>query len=41
MPKYRSRTSTAGRNMAGARALWRAGMGIDPGFDGVGSFQTQ
>ncbi len=24
MPKYRSRTSTAGRNMAGARALWRA-----------------
>ena len=28
MPEYRSRTSTAGRNMAGARALWRAtGMG--------------
>ncbi len=24
MPKYRSKTSTAGRNMAGARALWRA-----------------
>ncbi|MCO7470169.1 dihydroxy-acid dehydratase [Stenotrophomonas maltophilia] len=24
MPEYRSRTSTAGRNMAGARALWRA-----------------
>ena len=24
MPVYRSRTSTAGRNMAGARALWRA-----------------
>ena len=24
MPKYRSRTTTAGRNMAGARALWRA-----------------
>ncbi len=24
MPQYRSRTSTAGRNMAGARALWRA-----------------
>jgi dihydroxy-acid dehydratase len=24
MPTYRSRTSTAGRNMAGARALWRA-----------------
>jgi dihydroxy-acid dehydratase len=28
MPTYRSRTSTHGRNMAGARALWRAtGMG--------------
>src|SRR5512140_1016576 len=24
MPTYRSRTSTFGRNMAGARALWRA-----------------
>ena len=24
MPGYRSRTSTSGRNMAGARALWRA-----------------
>ena len=24
MPQYRSRTTTAGRNMAGARALWRA-----------------
>ncbi len=24
MPQYRSRTSTHGRNMAGARALWRA-----------------
>lgn len=24
MPHYRSRTSTHGRNMAGARALWRA-----------------
>ncbi|MCJ8311508.1 MAG: dihydroxy-acid dehydratase [Saccharospirillaceae bacterium] len=24
MPKYRSKTSTEGRNMAGARALWRA-----------------
>ncbi|WP_237057221.1 dihydroxy-acid dehydratase [Microbulbifer sediminum] len=24
MPDYRSRTTTAGRNMAGARALWRA-----------------
>ncbi|BBP46507.1 dihydroxy-acid dehydratase [Thiosulfatimonas sediminis] len=30
MPQYRSRTSTHGRNMAGARALWRAtGMGSD------------
>ncbi|GAA5525179.1 dihydroxy-acid dehydratase [Microbulbifer aestuariivivens] len=30
MPAYRSRTSTAGRNMAGARALWRAtGMNDD------------
>ncbi|WP_340109680.1 dihydroxy-acid dehydratase [Pikeienuella sp. HZG-20] len=28
MPQYRSRTTTHGRNMAGARALWRAtGMG--------------
>lgn len=24
MPQYRSRTTTQGRNMAGARALWRA-----------------
>ncbi|MCB2101995.1 MAG: dihydroxy-acid dehydratase, partial [Rhodobacterales bacterium] len=24
MPAYRSRTSTEGRNMAGARSLWRA-----------------
>ena len=24
MPTYRSRTTTQGRNMAGARALWRA-----------------
>ncbi len=24
MPEYRSRTTTAGRNMAGARSLWRA-----------------
>ncbi|MBC2604772.1 dihydroxy-acid dehydratase [Pelagicoccus albus] len=24
MPQYKSKTSTAGRNMAGARALWRA-----------------
>ena len=30
MPDYRSRTSTHGRNMAGARALWRAtGMGSE------------
>ncbi|MBZ9557540.1 MULTISPECIES: dihydroxy-acid dehydratase [unclassified Modicisalibacter] len=30
MPEYRSRTTTAGRNMAGARALWRAtGMNDD------------
>ena len=30
MPELRSRTSTHGRNMAGARALWRAtGMGDD------------
>ena len=30
MPQYRSKTSTAGRNMAGARALWRAtGMNDD------------
>ncbi len=30
MPEYRSRTTTHGRNMAGARALWRAtGMGDD------------
>lgn len=30
MPIYRSKTSTAGRNMAGARALWRAtGMSDD------------
>ncbi|WP_420550004.1 dihydroxy-acid dehydratase [Curvivirga sp.] len=30
MPEYRSKTSTGGRNMAGARALWRAtGMGDD------------
>ncbi|MFT6140347.1 MAG: dihydroxy-acid dehydratase [Psychromonas sp.] len=24
MPQYRSKTSTHGRNMAGARTLWRA-----------------
>jgi len=30
MPEYRSRTTTRGRNMAGARALWRAtGLGDD------------
>ncbi|MDR9498948.1 MAG: dihydroxy-acid dehydratase [Hydrogenovibrio sp.] len=30
MPDYRSKTSTHGRNMAGARALWRAtGMGTE------------
>lgn len=30
MPEYKSRTSTHGRNMAGARALWRAtGMGTE------------
>jgi dihydroxy-acid dehydratase len=32
MPAYRSRTSTHGRNMAGARGLWRAtGMKADFG----------
>ncbi len=33
MPSYRSRTSTAGRNMAGARALWRATGMHDADFD--------
>jgi dihydroxy-acid dehydratase len=33
MPPYRSRTSTAGRNMAGARALWRATGMKDGDFD--------
>ncbi len=33
MPVYRSRTSTAGRNMAGARALWRATGMKDKDFD--------
>ena len=33
MPIYRSRTSTAGRNMAGARALWRATGMKDGDFD--------
>jgi dihydroxy-acid dehydratase len=33
MPAYRSRTSTHGRNMAGARALWRATGMQDGDFD--------
>ena len=33
MPQYRSRTSTHGRNMAGARALWRACGSKDGDFD--------
>ena len=34
MPQYRSRTTTHGRNMAGARGLWRAtGMKDDEAFD--------
>ncbi|MDA8589813.1 dihydroxy-acid dehydratase [Luminiphilus sp.] len=33
MPEYRSRTSTAGRNMAGARALWRATGMTDGDFE--------
>ena len=33
MPTYRSRTSTQGRNMAGARALWRATGMKDGDFD--------
>jgi len=33
MPEYRSRTSTAGRNMAGARSLWRATGMKDGDFD--------
>jgi dihydroxy-acid dehydratase len=33
MPVYRSRTSTHGRNMAGARALWRATGTKDGDFD--------
>ncbi|WP_283745609.1 dihydroxy-acid dehydratase [Sideroxydans sp. CL21] len=32
MPAYRSRTSTHGRNMAGARALWRATGMVDGDF---------
>jgi dihydroxy-acid dehydratase len=33
MPSYRSRTTTHGRNMAGARALWRATGMQDADFD--------
>ncbi|RCX11588.1 dihydroxy-acid dehydratase [Extensimonas vulgaris] len=33
MPAYRSKTSTSGRNMAGARALWRATGMQDGDFD--------
>ncbi|MET0344287.1 MAG: dihydroxy-acid dehydratase [Polyangiales bacterium] len=33
MPLYRSKTSTAGRNMAGARALWRATGMTDADFE--------
>ena len=33
MPEYRSRTTTHGRNMAGARALWRATGMQDADFD--------
>jgi dihydroxy-acid dehydratase len=33
MPSYRSRTTTHGRNMAGARALWRATGMRDSDFD--------
>ena len=33
MKKYRSRTTTHGRNMAGARALWRATGMTDPDFE--------
>ena len=33
MPTYRSKTSTAGRNMAGARSLWRATGMKDADFD--------
>ncbi|UGQ45348.1 dihydroxy-acid dehydratase [Massilia endophytica] len=33
MPEYRSRTTTQGRNMAGARALWRATGMKDGDFD--------
>jgi len=33
MPTYRSRTTTAGRNMAGARSLWRATGMTDDDFE--------
>ena len=33
MPPYRSRTTTHGRNMAGARGLWRATGVVDGDFD--------
>ena len=33
MPEYRSKTSTHGRNMAGARALWRATGMVDGDFE--------
>ena len=33
MPRYRSKTSTAGRNMAGARSLWRATGMTDGDFE--------
>ncbi|NNE94828.1 MAG: dihydroxy-acid dehydratase, partial [Acidimicrobiales bacterium] len=33
MVEYRSRTTTHGRNMAGARALWRATGMTDDDFD--------
>ncbi len=33
MPQYRSRTTTQGRNMAGARALWRATGMTDEDFE--------
>ena len=33
MPTYRSHTTTKGRNMAGARSLWRATGMKDDDFD--------
>ena len=33
MPKYRSATTTQGRNMAGARSLWRATGMTDDDFN--------